>query len=150
MTPRRRGISSACSGTADISISIAALRQRHYQLAPNQCDQFAARCLGIVGEALEGRDRLMQHGQRRPWVLKRKATKPANRRPLIVRGVGGAQERTYAQGIVQVDSREFGGRAANEREVPGLGARRNRAEEPPLIDSNGCSQTLGLVVEPVG
>jgi hypothetical protein len=83
-------------------------------------------------------------------VLKRKATKPANGRTLIERGVGGAQEQTYAQGIVQVDSREFGGRGANEREVPGLEARRNRALEPALIDTNGCSQMLGLAVEPVG
>jgi hypothetical protein len=100
---------------------------------------------------LEGRDRVAQHGQRRSWVLKRKATKPANGRPLIERGVGGAQEQTYPQGIVQVDSREFGGRGAEEREVPGL-------EGPPkpcvgaALDRHErmCSQTLGLAVEPVG
>jgi hypothetical protein len=85
----------------------------------------------VVGKALEGRDRLMKHGERRPWVLKREATEPADGRSLIDRGVGCAKKEAHAQGIVEVDRRELGGCSPDERELPDLeGPPKARVETP--------------------
>jgi hypothetical protein len=60
--------------------------------APDQRNQLALRRLGIVGEALEGGDRLVEHGERRPSVLEGEATGPADGRSLIELGVGPAEQ----------------------------------------------------------